>query len=126
MNSLRKKTAKSIRQHTCLIASVLLVLACTKKSPEATQVSTGPEAFRAQGKQVYMANCIACHNSNPALDGAVGPAIQGSSADLIRTKVLRGEYPEGYSPKRKTKLMAPLPHLESSIEKLAVYLNQTP
>lgn len=122
---LKLKLKKTFLQHTCLIASVLLAFACTKKNSGETSAPLTPEALTAQGKQVYMANCIACHNTNPTLDGAIGPAIQGSSVDLIRTKVLKGEYPEGYIPKRKTKLMAPLPHLESSVDKLAAYLNQT-
>ena len=33
-----------------------------------------------------------------------------------------GEYPEGYTPKRKTKVMVPMPHLKSKLPELAAYL----
>ena len=33
-------------------------------------------------------------------DGSVGPAVAGASRELIEAKVLRGEYPPGYTPKR--------------------------
>ena len=37
----------------------------------------------AKGKQVYMANCIACHNVNPSKPGARGPELKGSSKALV-------------------------------------------
>jgi mono/diheme cytochrome c family protein len=45
-----------------------------------------PEAER--GRQVYQAQCIACHNTNPAQPGALGPQVKGSSEALLRAKVL--------------------------------------
>ena len=57
----------------------------------------------AKGKQVYMANCIACHNVNPAKAGALGPELKGSSKALVSARVLSGKYPKGYKPKRATK-----------------------
>src|SRR5262245_66315581 len=53
-----------------------------------------------EGEKVYQNICIACHNGNPNLDGALGPANAGSSAELLAAKVLHGEYPPGYTPKR--------------------------
>ncbi len=58
---------------------------------------TGSEAAQ-RGKSVYMSVCIVCHNGDPNEDGALGPAIAGSSLELIQAKVLRAEYPEGYEP----------------------------
>jgi mono/diheme cytochrome c family protein len=62
-----------------------------------------------------MANCIACHSMNPAQDGALGPAVAGASLALLEARVLRGEYPEGYVPKRPSRVMIPLPHLEPQL-----------
>ena len=78
----------------------------------------------ARGRSVYMANCIACHNPNPHRDGNVGPALQGSSEELLRARVLEIRYPPGYTPKRPTKVMPPLPHLKPEIEALHAFLNQ--
>lgn len=75
-----------------------------------------------RGKQLYLAQCTACHNSDPAKDGPVGPAVQGSSAELLEARLLRETYPSGYKPKRDSVIMRPMPHLASSISDLAAYL----
>ncbi len=75
-----------------------------------------------QGRRIYVANCTACHHSDPALDGTLGPASAGSSRELLEARVLRAEYPPGYSPKRSTQQMVALPYLEPYIEALAAYL----
>ncbi len=76
----------------------------------------------AKGKQVYTVNCIACHNMNPAKDGAIGPALKGSSKALLMARVISGNYPKGYKPKRPTKMMPPMPHLKANIADLAAFL----
>ncbi len=76
----------------------------------------------ARGKQVYLAQCIACHNSDPARDGPLGPAVKGSSRELLEARVVRGAYPPGYKPKRGTAIMKPLPQLASTIDDLAAFL----
>jgi hypothetical protein len=81
-------------------------------------------ALVTRGRAVYTANCIACHNVNPNIDGAIGPAIAFSTAELIEAKIMRNEYPEGYTPKRPTKAMIPLPYLEKDLPALFAYLNQ--
>lgn len=85
-----------------------------------SQEKLSPEAER--GRQVYQAQCIACHNSDPAQPGAIGPAVKGPSEDLLRAKVLQGTYPPGYAPKRPTKVMQPMPQLANEISALAAYL----
>src|SRR5688572_5702012 len=75
-----------------------------------------------RGKTTYMGTCIACHNMNPALDGAVGPAVKGASKELLEAKIMRGEYPANYTPKRTTKAMPPQPQLASTIDDLAAFL----
>ena len=81
-----------------------------------------PEQLVAAGRSVYMANCIACHSMTPTQDGALGPAVGGASLELLEARVLRGEYPEGYTPKRPSRVMIPLPHLEPKLPELAAYL----
>ena len=80
------------------------------------------EGDASKGKQVYMANCIACHNPDPSKDGAVGPAVKGSSRDLIFYRVTKAEYPPGYKPKRDTKLMMKLEMLAPNVDDLAAFL----
>ena len=79
-----------------------------------------PSAER--GRQVYLAHCIACHNSDPAQAGAVGPPVKGSSRALLEAKVLNGTYPPGYAPKRPTKVMVPIPAVSPDVGALADYL----
>lgn len=82
--------------------------------------SRSPTAER--GRQVYLARCASCHASEPANPGAVGPAVKGASRELLEAKVLRGEYPPGYTPKRRTTVMPPMPALAPDISALSDYL----
>jgi hypothetical protein len=59
---------------------------------------------------------------DPTRDGALGPPVAGSSMDLLEARVLHNAYPEGYAPKRDTRVMIALPHLESRLGELAAYL----
>ncbi len=98
----------------------------TPVAPAPTQLvavdTRSPEELVKAGRSVYTANCIACHNMNPAEDGALGPAVAGASLLLLEARVLRGEYPEGYTPKRPSRIMIPMPHLEPKLPELAAYL----
>jgi len=80
----------------------------------------------ARGRSAYLASCVACHNPNPKLAGPIGPAVAGSSLELLTAKVLRNEYPPGYTPKRATSAMVPLAHLEPDLADLAAYLESIP
>ena len=76
-----------------------------------------------EGEKVYQSVCIACHNGNPNLDGALGPGNAGASAELLAAKVLRGEYPPGYAPKRPgSHTMPRFEYLSDKIPALAAYL----
>lgn len=86
-------------------------------------VELSSEELIAGGRSVYNANCIACHSLDPTMDGALGPAVSGSSLALIEARILRSEYPEGYVPKRPTKVMIALPHLKPRLAELVAYLN---
>lgn len=75
-----------------------------------------------RGRQTYLANCVACHNTDPTQSGPVGPALKGSPRELLEAKVLNGTYPPGYTPKRPTKVMVPIPTVAPEIAALAEYL----
>ena len=96
------------------LASLVVATAACGPAEQANPVEAG--------RRAYMANCIACHNADPAKEGTVGPAIAGSSLELVRARVMKAEYPPGYTPKRDTRAMAPLPYLEKEMPALAAYL----
>jgi mono/diheme cytochrome c family protein len=95
-----------------MLPFVLLIGACAQDGNDPA----------AHGKQIYLAECNACHNSDPAKDGPVGPAIKGSSRELLEARILRASYPPGYTPKRPTSLMPPQPKVAAKIPDLAAYL----
>lgn len=115
-------------QRSSLVASLFFILffilwicvsiSCTKKTEN--QV-VSPQAER--GKQIYQSTCIACHNTDPKMAGAIGPDVQGSSLELLKARILKAEYPPGYKPKRATKAMVPIPQTEKDIEAIHAYLN---
>jgi mono/diheme cytochrome c family protein len=84
--------------------------------------SGGPGASGERGRQIYLAQCTACHATDPAQTGPVGPPLKGSSRELLEAKLLRGGYPPGYSPKRPTSAMPLQPALAADIPALAAYL----
>ena len=94
------------------------VLACGPSG----EGGAGGDSLARRGRAVYAANCTACHAHDPCRDGNLGPAIAGSSRELLEARVVHGTYPPGYTPKRDTKAMIPLPHLEGEIDALAAYV----
>lgn len=94
----------------------------TTPAPETVADTRSPEELALAGRGTFNANCIACHSIDPRQDGALGPAVAGASPELIEARVMRGEYPAGYVPKRDTKVMIPLPHLKAKLPELAAYL----
>jgi mono/diheme cytochrome c family protein len=105
-----------------LRAGILLALvSCTKNK---TETAADPaQALRDRGKAIYSSACIACHNADPKVSGALGPDIAGSSRELLEARILRAAYPEGYKPKRESRTMVALPYLKDDIESLHAYLN---
>lgn len=103
-----------------LLLSALMLTGCEKKPEPRVETAAGGDPNR--GRALYMSNCAACHSSDPARDGPIGPAIKGSPQALIEARVLRATYPPGYTPKRKTAVMPAQPYLESSIPDLAAFL----
>jgi mono/diheme cytochrome c family protein len=77
-----------------------------------------------QGQRVYQNVCIACHNGDPTKDGSAGPAIAGSSRELIEARVVHGSYPPAYTPKRPGNAMPRFEYLAKDVDALAAYLGQ--
>jgi len=95
---------------------ILLLFACT--TPQ--RAPSDPLAER--GRSVYVQQCIACHNLDPSQPGSLGPAVKGSSRELVEARVLHAAYPPGYTPKRTTTTMVAFPQLSGDIDALAAYL----
>jgi len=83
---------------------------------------TGLSPAAERGRQLYLAQCTACHAPDPAQAGPLGPPVKGASRELLEAKILRGTYPPGYTPKRTTSLMPPQPAVAPDIAALAEYL----
>jgi mono/diheme cytochrome c family protein len=110
-----------------LALSAFLLCACSDGGGAADDAAGGVAATPTggdpvKGRKIYELNCIACHTADPGHDGALGPAVAGASRELLEERILRGSYPAGYTPKRGTRNMAPLPHLAPVIPDLAAYL----
>lgn len=96
-----------------LLAALLVVGACSDAAP------TNPVE---RGRRVYLSACTTCHHSNPTLPGRSGPALAGSSRELIEARVLRAQYPPGYTPQRNSNAMLAAPHLAPYIGDLTAFL----
>ena len=100
------------------LAAALLTLsaACSDAGEPAVETAA------TRGKRIYQNVCIACHHGDPNQDGAVGPATAGSSRELLEARVVRGEFPPGYTPKRPDGTMPAFPYLADQIGYLTAYL----
>jgi len=103
-----------------LLASFLFT-ACHLKSGQGPAAMTPASVER--GRIIYQTQCIACHNPNPRKPGSIGPEIFKSSRELLEARILHGNYPPGYTPKRQTHSMVALPHLKHEIDSLHAFLN---
>jgi len=108
------------RKSICALLAVLFAASAAGCSGDSEETAKSGDWQR--GRAVYVANCVACHNSDPSKDGPIGPAIAGSSKELLEYRVLSTAYPQGYKPKRDTKVMPSFPFLKSEIPYLAAYL----
>lgn len=106
-----------------IVVTALLATALASCSKESDQ-SSGKSPDWQRGRAVFVANCVACHNNDPSKDGSIGPAIAGSSKELLEARVLSTSYPPNYKAKRPTKVMPQFPFLKEEIPYLAAYLAQ--
>jgi mono/diheme cytochrome c family protein len=102
-----------VRAPIWLLAPVLIG-ACGKATTNSDPI--------ASGRQAYIANCASCHNLDPTIDGLIGPAVVGSSRDLLEARVLHQAYPPGYRPKRSTHLMQTMPWVAPKLDDIAAFL----
>ena len=75
-----------------------------------------------QGEKIYRNVCVVCHDPDPNEAGPLGPAIAGASRELLEAKLLRGEYPAGYTPKRETQQMPRFEFLEPDLDDIVAFL----
>ena len=111
-----------MRGKTLALLLALMLNGCAEESTPPARTAEGGDPRR--GRALYLSNCAACHNSDPSRDGPIGPAIKGSSRDLIEARILRASYPPGYTPKRNTSVMPAQPYLKSTLPDLAAFLRQ--
>ena len=111
---------------------IMLVSNCEKKSIEQEEAETDQKKLNntvalttdiEKGRTVYFANCVSCHNNNPKKPGSIGPEVYGVSIDVLTEKIVSGKYPENYRPKRTSKIMPSMPHLNKEISNLHAFIN---
>ncbi|MGH7931964.1 MAG: c-type cytochrome [Candidatus Binataceae bacterium] len=104
-----------LRVLVTLTSGVVLVFGVGCSSPK-------PLTPAQRGRVIYRQSCISCHNQNPNLPGGIGPAIAGSSRQLVEARLLHDTYPPGYQPRRHTHTMRAMPWLAPHIDELTAYL----
>ena len=111
---------------------IILVSNCEKKSIEQEEAEADKKEINnnvalitdiEKGRMVYFANCVSCHNNNPKKPGSIGPEVYGVSIDVLTKKIISGKYPENYRPKRTSKIMPSMPHLNNDISNLHAFIN---
>jgi mono/diheme cytochrome c family protein len=76
----------------------------------------------ARGELIYRNICVVCHNADPGQEGTLGPVIVQATRALLEAKVLRGEYPAGYTPARDTRQMPQFQYLEPNLDDIEAFL----
>lgn len=71
---------------------------------------------------IYKNQCMQCHNANPNKAGSIGPDLVSTPKEAFISKVTTGKYPEGYTPKRRTKAMPVFKKYQNDIESLYDYI----
>ena len=113
---------------------IMIFSSCEKKSIKQEEAESEPDQKKfnntialttdiEKGRMVYFANCVSCHNNNPKKPGSIGPEVYGASIDVLAQKIVFGKYPENYRPKRTSKIMPLMPHLNKEILNLHAFLN---
>ncbi len=105
-----------------LAADLLLALFATALMACADESKESGDPAVARGEKVYRNVCVVCHSANPNQSGPLGPEVADASRAVLEAKLLRGEYPPGYTPKRNTQQMPKFEFLEPNIGDLAAFL----
>ena len=113
---------------------IMLISSCEKKNIEQEEAESDQKKLNntvalptdiEKGRMVYFANCVSCHNNNPKKPGSIGPEVYGVSIDVLTEKIVSGKYPENYRPKRTSKIMPSMPHLNKEILNLHAFINSS-
>ena len=75
-----------------------------------------------EGKRIYIMTCTKCHNTNPNKAGIIGPDLYSTPLEVFESKVIKGTYPNGYKPKRKTRVMPKFKNLTNKIDAIYNYI----
>ena len=111
---------------------IMLISNCEKKNIEKENAKADQKKLTntvalttaiEKGRMVYFANCVSCHNNNPKKPGSIGPEVYGVTIDVLTQKIVYGKYPENYRPKRPSKIMSSMPHLNKEISNLHAFIN---
>ncbi len=111
---------------------IMLVSNCEKENIEQEEAEVDQKKLNnnvilttdiEKGRMLYFANCVSCHNNNPRKPGSIGPEVYGVSIDVLTQKIVSGKYPENYRPKRSSKIMPSMPHLNKDISNLHAFIN---
>ena len=94
----------------------ITAIACAGESEESGDTAV------ARGEKIYRNICVVCHDADPNQPGPLGPAVAGASRELLEAKLLRGEYPAGYTPQRNTQQMPRFEFLEPNLDDIAAFL----
>ena len=113
----------TIRNWFIFVISFVSGCQCNPKRTEPVLQTVSKIDIIKRGRSIYLANCTSCHNVDPSAPGAVGPEVIRSSVELLEARILRAEYPAGYTPKRASRSMPVLRHLEREIPSIHAFLN---
>ncbi|PJZ71057.1 cytochrome C [Leptospira perolatii] len=105
-----------------LFCLLVLIFVAIQSQCKGNQSLSPEELLKEKGKSLYLSNCASCHNMNPSIDGSVGPAIFGSSFELLKARIREGSYPPGYTPKRTSAVMPRFPYGDEEIKALEAFL----
>lgn len=119
VSSARAASRQISRRRARGLLAAALIGATAAGCSESPQLPPGA----ARGRAIYQGQCGVCHHpSDPSQPGPVGPPIAAVPRAVLEAKVLRGAYPEGYTPKRTSRLMPPMPQLAADLDVVAEYL----
>ena len=116
--------ARPIRGLVSALLGVALLSGAWLACSEGGDGEASGSAAAQRGRKLYENVCIACHSADPKQDGSLGPALAGAPLELIEAKVLRGEYPQGYTPARPSHAMPRFDYLKDHLGDIAAYLQQ--
>lgn len=99
---------------TLIVASLLMTDVSIKTEQTKSSIQ--------EGKRIYTTTCMKCHNANPHKPGSIGPDLYSTPKEVFATKIVHGMYPEGYTPKRKTRVMPKFKNLEGKVDSIHEYV----